>query len=345
MKLAVIGSGKIVHEALFAISYVKEIEIKAIFVRPHSREKGMELAEKYGIGQVYTDYAALLEKAQVDAVYIGLVNSAHYAYAREALLAGKHVILEKPFTSTAAEAADLASLARDRGRYILEAITNIHGPVFKKLQEWLPLIGTPRIHQGNFSQFSSRYRDYLEGRVSPAFDPALSGGALYDINLYNIYMAAALYGMPEKALYFPNRGFNGVDTSGIAILSYPGLTAALTGAKDADSPCFTFVQGEKGWIRVLGKPNYPAEIEMEYWDETKPDVPSSSGGWDRAMIREHFIPQEVPHRMVPEFAEFARIIDTQDQDGAERLSGCSLTVMEILERARKSAGIVFGIDG
>lgn len=345
MKLAIIGTGKIVTEALFAASHVKEIEMTAIFGRPHSRQKAVDMAARYGIGAVYTDYGELLSEADIDAVYIGLVNSVHYSYARKALEAGKHVILEKPFTSTAREAQDLVRLAREKDLFILEAITTVHGPVFEKLQEMLPRIGALKIHQGNFSQYSSRYGDYLKGNAAPAFDPALSGGALYDINLYNIYVAAALYGKPEKSCYFPNLGFNGVDTSGTAVLTYPGFQAVLTGAKDSDSPCQTVIQGEKGWIRIPGKPNNPEGLEMEYWDEDGPDVLSSSGGRDRAMIRDQYSAPPCPHRMVPEFEAFARIIDTEDREAAERCSQASLCVMEILEETRKSAGIRFGVDG
>lgn len=345
MKLAIIGTGKIATEALFAVSHVKEIRMTAIFGRPHSRQKAVDMAAQYGIGAVYTDYDALLSEADIDAVYIGLVNSAHYSYAGKALMAGKHVILEKPFTSTAREAEELVRLAKEKGLFILEAITTIHGPVFAELREMLPRIGALKLHQGNFSQYSSRYGDYLKGKVSPAFDPALSGGALYDINLYNIYAAAALYGKPERTCYFPNLGFNGADTSGAAVLSYSGFQAVLTGAKDSDSPCHTTIQGEKGWIRVLGKPNDPEGLEMECWDEGKPDVPGSSGGRDRAMIREKFEAPPCPHRMVPEFEAFARIIDAGDREAAEHCAAVSISVMEILEEARKSAGIRFGVDG
>ena len=85
MKLAIIGTGKIVHEALFALEPVDRVEVVAIFARPHSKEKAEALAEKYGIGEVYTDYDELLAKSDAQAVYIGLVNSAHFPYAKKAL--------------------------------------------------------------------------------------------------------------------------------------------------------------------------------------------------------------------------------------------------------------------
>lgn len=136
-----------------------------------------------------------------------------------------------------------------------------------------------------------------------------------------------------------------MDTSGVEILQYDGFTATLTGAKDADSPCHTILQGEKGWIKVLGKPNVPQGIDLEYWDEGKPNVPSPSGGMDRAMIKEHYEAPELAHRMVPEFTEFARIIDTKDREAADRCAVNSLNVIRVLETSRKGAGIRFGIDG
>ena len=100
MKLGIAGTGKIVEDALYAIRPVAQIELTAIFARPHSREKGEAFAKEYGIPSVYTDYDEMLGDANVDTVYIGLVNTVHYEYAKRALLAGKSVIVEKPFTGT-----------------------------------------------------------------------------------------------------------------------------------------------------------------------------------------------------------------------------------------------------
>ena len=89
MKLAFIGTGKIIADALFAIEPIKEIEKTAIFARPHSKEKAEAFAKQYNIAEVYTDYEKLLTETVADTVYIGLINSAHYSYAKQALLHGK----------------------------------------------------------------------------------------------------------------------------------------------------------------------------------------------------------------------------------------------------------------
>ena len=81
MKLAMIGTGMIVKDALFAIQPLTEIQVNALFARPHSEAKGRELAGQHRIPAVFTDYGKLLEQADIDTVYIGLINSVHYEYA------------------------------------------------------------------------------------------------------------------------------------------------------------------------------------------------------------------------------------------------------------------------
>ena len=89
MKLGIAGTGKIVEDALFAMSPLEEVSVNAIFARPHSKAKGDALAEQYGISAVYTDYEEMLDQADVDTVYIGLINSVHYEYAKKALERGQ----------------------------------------------------------------------------------------------------------------------------------------------------------------------------------------------------------------------------------------------------------------
>ena len=126
MKLAFIGTGKIIGDALFAAAPVESIEITAIFARPHSRGKAEAFAGEYKIPEIYTDYEELLEKTEADTVYIGLVNKAHYPYAKEALLHGKNVILEKPFTGFYEEAKELHKIAEEKKLFLFEAITVLH---------------------------------------------------------------------------------------------------------------------------------------------------------------------------------------------------------------------------
>lgn len=206
MDVGVLGSGAIVPVALASMEAVPGIRVKALWCREHSRQRGEALAREYGIFQVFTDLESLFREGGVDTVYIALVNPVHYAYARAALLAGKNVILEKPFCPSFAQAQDLAELARRQGLFLLEAMPLWHGALFRKVRELVPRLGPIRVVQCNYSQYSSRYDRYLQKEVLPAFDPAAFGGALYDLDVYNIAFATGLFGRPEKVAYAPNRG-------------------------------------------------------------------------------------------------------------------------------------------
>ena len=93
MKLGIAGTGKIVEDALYAIEPIREIAVNAIFARLHSQEKGEALAARYAIPAVCTDYDEMLDRTDIDTVYIGLINSVHYEYAKRALNKKKNVIL------------------------------------------------------------------------------------------------------------------------------------------------------------------------------------------------------------------------------------------------------------
>ena len=340
MKLAFIGTGKIIHDALHAVTPIESLQKTAVFARPHSRDKAEALAKEHGIPEIYTDYQELLKNTSADTVYIGLINSAHYPYAKEALLHGKNVILEKPLTGFYEQAEELFVLAEEKGLFVLEAITVMHGEYIYEMQKNLSKLGPIRMVLGNYSQYSSRYDAYLKGEIPHAFDPSFYGGALFDINIYPIYYCVALFGVPLSVNYFPNYGPNRIDTSGTIVLSYDGFTASLTGAKDSDSPCFVSVQGEKGWMHLNGKPNSATLLKTVYQNENAGDlVRDASGAMVRPMITGTFEEPPVFHRMTPEFEHFARIIDEKDFAEARRLSKISLDVMKVLEQGRTIAAL------
>lgn len=330
MKLAILGTGFIVREgALPALKEVPEIEIAAIFSRPNSKATAEEFAKVYSIPQIYTDYDELLKNPEIDFVYVGLINSVHYEYTKKALLAGKNVIVEKPFASAAREVAELRQLALDKNLYVFEAVTLHYLPNFAAIKKYLPELGKIHAVFANYSQYSSRYDKYLQGEVLPAFDTQRSGGALYDINIYNLNFIIGLFGVPQKVSYNANIGFNGIDTSGVVTLQYPEFFALALGAKDSESPGCVIIQGEKGWIRVTDTPNELRSFEFHL---------RGTG------VTSHNELNQYSHRMVHEFKEFAKIFAEKDYARMKNGLDVSLAVLETAETARKQVGIVFPCD-
>lgn len=253
MKVGIVGNGMIVPIAIEAMLRA-EIEVTALWCRNGS--KGKPTVEKYHIQNQYTDYQVFLGDDSFDTVYIGLTNTLHYQYAKDAILAGKHVIVEKPFTVSVAEAKELQALALKYGCMLFEAILSRYSQNYEHLREELPKIGNIKLIQANFSKYSSRYDKFRKGIMTPTFDKACGGGALMDLNVYNIHFVVGLFGMPKKVQYYPNLAENGVDTSGILIMEYPDFQAVCTAAKDSSSDPFVIIQGEEGTIVYPERPGY-----------------------------------------------------------------------------------------
>lgn len=323
MKICIVGTGKIANEVIGALrNEAQEIEITGIYAHSN-KTKADELAVKYYIPKVYTDYSQLLRDDDADFLYLGIVNTAHYDYARQALLAGRNVIVEKPFTTTFKEAEELVQLARSKNLWLFEAVTTLHFPNFSLVKKLLSKIEPVRIVQCNYSQYSSRYNRYLKGDVAPAFNPQLGGGALNDLNIYNINAVVGLFGSPESVRYYANLGFNGVDTSGILVMRYDGSTVVCTAAKDSSSQSSIVIQGEKGTIMIPSAPNEFSRVVLiknhssDVWNNNKYDS-----------------------RLIHEFKDFNLIWQANDYSTMNHYLDTSLQVMKVLEDSRKQQSIL-----
>ena len=202
MKLGILGTGKIVREFLPWLAEHTPFTVQAICSTERSAELAQSLCGQYGVPQHTTNFLELLQ--WVDVVYIAVPNLQHVRYARVALEAGKHVIVEKPLAPTAAQTEELVNLARHKKVFLFEAITTQYLENYAKIRELLPRIGTVKLVQCNFSQYSSRYDAFCAGDVQPAFDPACAGGALMDLGVYNVSYIVGLFGEPNQVKYTAN---------------------------------------------------------------------------------------------------------------------------------------------
>lgn len=315
MKLALLGTGMIVRELLPVLEGL-DIHPLALLGTERSRERGEELAGRFGIPHLFFDYGELLE-SEADTVYIGLPNMIHYEYAKAALLKKKHVIVEKPMVSRSEEFDELRTLARDRNLVLAEAMTLHYLPALEQMRKDLPLLGKLRLADFNYCQYSSRYDAFLRGETAPAFDPALGGGALMDLNVYNLHAAIYLFGRPGDVSYIPNMQ-RGVDTSGTLTLDYGDMKAVCIAAKDCQGPNRSLIAGEKGWLEFWGPvgsgPNYEITLrtgEVIYRDFTT-DL----------------------HRMVPEFLAFRDMIDSSRREQLKALLDVSGEAVRVLSQTR-----------
>ena len=326
MKLGIIGAGMIVKEFLTIAHEIKGLELTGISGREHNRELFKEFQEKYGIKNVYFDNEELIN-SDIDTVYVAVPNNLHYEFAKKSLEAGKNVIIEKPMTTTYKQAIELSKIARKKKLFLFEAITNQYLPNYKKIKELVSKLGDIKIVECNFSQYSSRYDRFKAGQAFPAFNPECAGGALMDLNIYNIHYVVGLFGRPENVEYYPNIE-RGIDTSGILIMEYDKFKCVCIGAKDCKAPLAYNIQGNKGCIHQ----QYPA---------------NSCDGFELIMNDgkcERFNENNHDHRMVNEFIEFIEMLEKKDYEKCYKMLDHSLIVTEVQNIAREKSGIIFPGD-
>ena len=325
IRLGTIGSGEIVRNILDGVSRTDGISLEAVYSR--DEEKGRALAALYGAEKVYTELDAMFSDEAINFIYVASPNILHYPQTRQALLAGKNVICEKPFCTKASQARELVALAKEKGLILVEAVPTTYLPNFVPLKEALSKIGQPHLVLGNYSQYSSRYDKLLAGEVTNVFNPDYAGGALMDINYYNIYLTLALFGKPISAFYRANLHDNGIDTSGIAILGYPGFAVSLAGSKDARGESFYQIEGEKGCIYIKDGPNGLVELRVVTTD-----------GEETINL------QPDPSRWYYEIQNLTPILLAEDHAAIDERMKLMINVVELIEKLRQWAGIRFPGD-
>ncbi|GAB3057666.1 Gfo/Idh/MocA family protein [Salinicoccus sesuvii] len=325
MNISTIGTGFIVDRFIEATKQVEGVEVYAVHSR--TKERAKSFAEAHQVDNHFTDVSEMLAQNQYDTVYIASPNNLHYKYAKQALEYGKHVICEKPFTSNTRELQSLIDLSREKGLFLFEAVTGIHLPHYKAIKEHLHRVGDVKVVQANYSQYSSRY-DVLKGGQTPnVFNLDYSGGALADLNIYNLHFVIGLFGRPETVSYFPNKFENGIDTSGVCVMQYANSVATCVGSKDTKSENSVLIQGEQGYIKVNGSANIIDSIEI------------CTDGYEKAIdLGQH------ENNMVSEIEDFKEVYDNNDHQSASDWLEHSMHVMDAFEKARKGADILYPAD-
>ena len=321
MKFGAIGTSFIMDTILENMIATEGITCEAIYSRTYN--KGKVLADKFLIPKVYTSLDDMLNDTEIDWIYVCSPNSVHYEQTKKALLARKHVLCEKPFTTTSAELKELIAIAKENHLYLFEAILPMFHPNYQKIREHLPLIGNLKMASGTFCQYSSRYDALLAGDVPNVFNPKYSGGCLMDINMYNVYFMVGLFGKPESVEYHATLFQNGIDTNGILYMKYPTFMCQCTGAKDTYCENGVQILGDKGYIKISPGPSNCQSVTIHL----------------RQGSNIHF---ECPYNpWLYEMIELKKLIINNDYTECYNRLDLAVNVIETLEEARKSAGLSF----
>ncbi|WP_406012335.1 Gfo/Idh/MocA family oxidoreductase [Streptomyces sp. NBC_00984] len=228
LRIGVLGCADIARRRMLpAFAAADGIEITAVASRDAAR--AADVAGRYGCRPV-TGYAHLLGRDDVDAVYIPLPAALRATWVEAALLAGKHVLAEKPLTCEPARTRALLALARERSLALMENVMFVHHPQHQAVRAL--------IDEGAIGELRSFSAAFAVPRL-PAGDirhvPELGGGALLDIGVYPVRAAVHFLGdgLHTVAASLHTGPGSAVETAGAALLrDQHGVSAQLTFGMD-----------------------------------------------------------------------------------------------------------------
>ncbi|MCB5953110.1 Gfo/Idh/MocA family oxidoreductase [Enterococcus sp. BWT-B8] len=328
--LGIIGTNWISDQFVEAALKTGKYDLAAIYSR--KLESAQAFGEKYGDVEYATDLKVFFGIEHMTTVYIASPNSLHFEQAKQAILAGKNVIVEKPAFSTPDEMDEIISLANEKRVYFFEAARNIHEKSFKKIGSLLPLKN--EIIGANFTymKYSSRYDQVLDGQEPNVFSPYFSGGALMDLGVYLVYAAVAWFGVPVESHYFARKISTGVDGLGTAILRYDHFDVTIQAGKIGDSFLSSEIYFDSGTLLLDG---INSISKAEFHDRSHQQIERIS-----------LTAEENP--MVEEAADFANVIENPNDRNwglqYEEWVELARNVNRVLTYLRKDAGIVFEAD-
>jgi predicted dehydrogenase len=224
IRMGVLGCASIaLRRVLPAMKEAEGIELTAVASRDPA--KAREVARRFGCGAA-GGYGELLDRPDVDAVYIPLPTGLHADWASRALAAGKHVLAEKPLTGDHATALGLVDQARKAGLLLMENYMFLHHSQHETVRK---LIADGRI--GELRVFSASFGIPPLDAADWRYRPELGGGALLDVGVYPIRAASHFLGAELDVVGSVLRPdpARGVDLAGHALLRSPsGVTVELS---------------------------------------------------------------------------------------------------------------------
>lgn len=218
------------------------------------KNKAQSLIIQFG-GQLFQSYKSLINSNEIDAIYLPLPPALHYCWGKQALLAGKSILLEKPATTTLNHTNEILELAKSKNLAVHENYMFTFHNQIKAINDIVESgeIGDVRLYRISFGfprRASSDFR----------YNKALGGGALLDAGGYTIKYASMILGESAKIVQAQSNfiaGFN-VDIAGSAVLvNEKGTTAQIAFGMDNSYKCDLEVWGNKGSLftgRVLTAP-------------------------------------------------------------------------------------------
>ena len=257
-RIGVIGSGRIANRFVPETKVVNGALVTAVL--DPDAERAAAFADKHGI-KACTDFDTFI--SDLDIVYVASPHPTHYDYTRRALMAGKHVLCEIPFTLSKDEAQELYQMAEERHLVLLEASKTAFCPAFGHI---VTLVKSGII--GEVVDVSASLSKMVEAPTRE-LDPAQAGGAMTEHAPLTLMAIIKLLGIEWKDLSFHTKRQNGVDIYTKGVINYPHATSSFTLGIGVKTEGNLVISGTKGYVYVPAPWWLTSYFEVRYEDQTK----------------------------------------------------------------------------
>ncbi|MEU0885520.1 Gfo/Idh/MocA family oxidoreductase [Lentzea sp. NPDC005914] len=255
MKWGVIATGGIAQAVTADMLKVPDVEVLAVSSRDVTRAQAF--AERFGIKRAYGDYRELLKDPDVEVVYVATPHGQHHEVTLAALDAGKHVLCEKAFALSVADAEEMIEKARSANLFLMEAMWTRVNPLIRKVADAVAAgeIGEVRTITADFG-FRHEFND--DDRL---WAKQAGGGSILDLGVYPISLAHRLLGVPARIHAHGSLAPSEVDADASVLLGYEnGAQALLSCSLVADLGCAAEIVGTEGRIQIVDPMYNPTKV-------------------------------------------------------------------------------------
>jgi predicted dehydrogenase len=267
LRWGILGTGGIAGAFADDLRFAANAQLVAVGSR--ERDRAVSFASRRAIPYAHGSYEALANDPNVDVIYIATPHTEHCNNTLLCLRAGKHVLVEKPFAVTGAQAREMVHASNEHGRFLMEATWTRFFPLFQKVRE---LIVSGRI--GSVVELRADFGHAVPvDPTSRLWNADLGGGALLDLGVYPLTWAVGLLGFPQDLEAAASFSSTGVDeATGMRLHHANGAVSLLHVSQRKHTPSRVVVEGTAGRITVTAPLYAPKRVVVSSHTSKEPST-------------------------------------------------------------------------
>jgi predicted dehydrogenase len=326
IRWGILGCGRIARKFASDLTLVDGAELSAVAAR--RIEDAQVFAKEFPARHVHGSYKDLVTNPEVDVIYVASPHALHHEHTLLCLNHQKAVLCEKAFALNLRQAKEMVEVSRNRKVFLMEALWSKFLPQYNKLQELIAAgeLGEIKSILVNFG--------FIPQPPVPArlFDPALGGGSLLDIGIYNVFLVLSILGRPDTIEASMTPGPDGVDEQCASLFKYKnGAMAQLFSSLSSNLGTDADISGTKSRLRLTARFYAPsATIELYSGrEDSREIIPVHKEGGSGYQYEARHVGECLRKGLTE-----SPVMSHND----------SLLIMETMDRIRSAAGIHYPAD-